>query len=219
MQRHEASKTQIRPRRLTYANVMVTILAFLVLGGATAFAAGQLAKNSVGSRQIKSKSVTTGKIANNAVNGAKVANGSLTGSDINLAALGTVPTATSAVSAGNANTVGGHAAACLSGTTLIRGICFDSHSNSAAPSLEAAAEACAAKGGWLPTPMELYSTKGVLNLGTGVGAAQHQYTDALYGVVGGGSPNTTVVINGVGAPEEYAANLPSAYTCAYALVR
>ena len=70
---------------------MVAILAFLVLGGATALAAAQLAKNSVGSRQLKSKAVTTGKIANNAVNGAKVANGSLTGDDINVGALGTVP--------------------------------------------------------------------------------------------------------------------------------
>src|SRR5207245_946236 len=74
------SKKQIR-QRFTYANVMSTIAVFLTLGGATALAAGQLGKNSVGSRQLKAKSVTTGKLANNAVNGAKVANGSLTGED------------------------------------------------------------------------------------------------------------------------------------------
>ena len=139
----------------------------------------QLAKNSVGSRQLKSKAVTTGKIANNAVNGSKVANGSLTGADINLSQLGTVPSATSATTAGNANTVGGHSAACPSGTTLIRGICFDSHANPVVDSVQEAADACAAKGGYLPTPMELYATRGVLNLGTGIGTDK-QFTDSYY---------------------------------------
>ena len=96
---------KIRPH-LTYANVMVTILAFVVLGGGSALAAATIGKNSVGSRQLKSKAVTTGKIAPNAINGSRVANGSLTGEDIKLSALGTVPSATSAASAGNANTVG-----------------------------------------------------------------------------------------------------------------
>ena len=58
--------------RLTYANVMSTVAVFLALGGATALAAGQIEKNSVGPRQLKSQAVTTGKIANNAVSGAKV---------------------------------------------------------------------------------------------------------------------------------------------------
>ena len=98
--------------RLTYANVMSTIAVFLALGGATALAAGQLGKNSVGSRQLKSKAVTTGKIANNAINGAKVATDSLTGTDIDLNKLGTVPNAANAAQAGNSQTVGGHAAAC-----------------------------------------------------------------------------------------------------------
>lgn len=217
MQRSGIEK-QIR-RRFTYANVMSTIAVFLTLGGATALAAGQLGKNSVGSRQLKSKAVTTGKIANNAVNGAKVANGSLTGADINVGALGTVPAATTATSAGNANTVGGHAAACPSGTVLIRGVCFDAAPNPVAPMLEAAAEACAAKGGYLPTPMELYSARAVLNLGTGVGPAQHQYTDDVYSAVGSGSNYSTVVIDGVGAPVEQETDQPSSYYCVYPLLR
>ena len=97
-------------KRLTYANVMSSIAVFLVIGGATAFAA--LGKNTVGTKQLKKNAVTTAKIKNNAVttnkikanavNGAKVKDGSLTGADINLGALGTVP------SAANANTVGGN---------------------------------------------------------------------------------------------------------------
>src|ERR1700690_3247488 len=106
-----------RVKRPSPAMVVAIVALVLALTG-TAFAA--LGKNSVGSRQIKSKAITTGKLANNAVNGAKVANGSLTGADINVGALGVVPSATSAANAGNANTVGGHSASCPSGTTLIR---------------------------------------------------------------------------------------------------
>ena len=74
--------------------MIIAIIALIVALGGTALAAG-LGKNSVGTKQLKSKAVTGPKIANNAVNGTKVANGSLSGSDINLAALGTVPNANS----------------------------------------------------------------------------------------------------------------------------
>ncbi|HEY6144874.1 MAG TPA: hypothetical protein VIV13_01260 [Solirubrobacterales bacterium] len=106
---------QIR-KRLTYSNVMSSLAVFLVLGGATAFAAG-LAKNSVGSKQLKKNAVTSAKIKNNAVTTAKIQNGAISGAKINLGSLGTVPSAShagtadsanSAKSAENANTVGGH---------------------------------------------------------------------------------------------------------------
>lgn len=105
---------QIR-KRLTYANVMSSIAVFLVLGGATALAAG-LAKNSVGSKQLKKNAVTTAKIKKNAVTTSKIKNGAITGAKVNAGTLGTVPnanhantadTAGSAGSAGNADTVGG----------------------------------------------------------------------------------------------------------------
>lgn len=63
-----------RPR-LSYANVMVTILAFLVLGGGAAYAAGQLAKNSVGTKQLQPEAVTAGKIAANSVGSAALSEG------------------------------------------------------------------------------------------------------------------------------------------------
>jgi hypothetical protein len=68
---------QIRAR-LTYANVMSSIAVFLVLGGATAFAATQLGKNTVGTKQLKKNAVTAAKIKKGAVNGAKLADGSVT---------------------------------------------------------------------------------------------------------------------------------------------
>jgi hypothetical protein len=59
-------------KRLTYANVMSTISVFLILGGASAFAATQLAKNSVGSKQLKKNAVTSPKIKNGAVTTNKI---------------------------------------------------------------------------------------------------------------------------------------------------
>jgi hypothetical protein len=78
-------------KRLTYANVMSSIAVFLVLGGATAFAATHLGKNSVGTKQLKANAVTTAKIKKNAVTGAKIKNGAITGAKVNLGSLGTVP--------------------------------------------------------------------------------------------------------------------------------
>jgi hypothetical protein len=49
-------------RRLTYANVMSSIAVFLVLAGGTAFAASQLGKESVGSKQLKKEAVSLAKI-------------------------------------------------------------------------------------------------------------------------------------------------------------
>src|ERR1700761_259413 len=50
-------------KRLTYANVMSSIAVFLVLGGATAFAASQLEKESVGANQLKKGAVTPAKLS------------------------------------------------------------------------------------------------------------------------------------------------------------
>lgn len=197
------------------AMIVALIALFAALSG-SAYAA--LGKNTVGSKQLKAKAVTTGKLANNAVNSAKVAKGSLTGEDINVGALGTVPNATSAASAGNSNTVNGHAASCPGGTTLIRGVCFDSSPNGAVANLKAASDSCAAKGGFLPSVMALYSTRQVLNLGTGVGT-DHMFTDSYYSAVGTGSNYTTVVIDGTGKISEQSVDSPSAFICAYSLVR
>jgi hypothetical protein len=94
-------RKRLRPR-ITFANV-VSCLALFVALGSGAYAAGHLPKNSVGTKQLKKNAVTTKKINNNAVtlkkikrnsiNSAKVKENSLTGADINLAKLGTVPSA------------------------------------------------------------------------------------------------------------------------------
>src|SRR5262249_20971497 len=55
--------------RLSYSNVVATVALFLAIGGATAFAAGKIGKNSVGTKQLKNNAVTTKKIKNQAVTG------------------------------------------------------------------------------------------------------------------------------------------------------
>jgi len=87
--------------------LIVSILALVVAMAGTGYAALKLPKNSVGTRQLKRNAVTKAKIRKNAVTGAKVRKHTLTRRNINLAKLGTVPsakTAGSAKSADSANT-------------------------------------------------------------------------------------------------------------------
>jgi hypothetical protein len=79
-------------KRLTYANVMSSIAVFLILGGATAFAAKKIGRNqlkggavtttkikrnAVTTSKIKPKAITTAKIAKGAVRNGKIAAGSV----------------------------------------------------------------------------------------------------------------------------------------------
>jgi hypothetical protein len=48
--------------KLSYANLVSTLCLFLLLSGGVAYAASQLAKNSVGTKQLKNNSVTGAKI-------------------------------------------------------------------------------------------------------------------------------------------------------------
>jgi len=71
----------MRSRRFTYANVTATLALVVAVGAGGAFAATQLPKNSVGTKQLQ----------NNAVKSAKVKNGSLTAKDLKA---GTIPAPT-----------------------------------------------------------------------------------------------------------------------------
>jgi hypothetical protein len=85
-------------QRLTYANVVSSICLFLLLTGATAFAAAQLGKNTVGTKQLKKNAVTAAKIKKNAVTTAKIKKDAVTGAKVKESSLGTVPSATLASS-------------------------------------------------------------------------------------------------------------------------
>jgi hypothetical protein len=127
---------QIR-KRLTYANVMSSLAVFLILGGATAFAAvqkiganeikansiktGKIVKEAVTAGKIKNAAVTEGKIADgavttnkiadSAVTTAKIANDAVTGDKVKESSLGEVPLAAEAK-----KVTGGAAGGALAGT-------------------------------------------------------------------------------------------------------
>lgn len=86
--------------RLTYANVVSTLCLFLLVGGASAFAATKLAKNSVGATQIKKNAVVTAKIKNAAVTNSKLANNAVTSGKIADAAVTNSKLADAAVTSG-----------------------------------------------------------------------------------------------------------------------
>jgi hypothetical protein len=88
-------------KRLTYANVMSSLAVFLVLGGATAFAATKIGSNEIKANailtgKIKKEAVTTSKIKNSAISTSKIANDAVTGAKVNEGTLGQVPSANAA---------------------------------------------------------------------------------------------------------------------------
>ena len=162
-----------------------------------------LGKNSVGSRQLKPKAVTTSKLAESAVTGGKVAKASLTGADLNLAKLGTVPAAIEADHARNTAALGGKAASCPEGTALVRGTCFDRTTSGPITGVRAAADACAARGGFLPTALEAIALRNVVDLGNGTvvdtgkgpeaGGGGWIFTDSIYANTTGATWRATIV--------------------------
>ena len=96
---------QIR-KRITYANVMSSIAVFLVLGGASAYAAKKIGSNeiqgnSITTGKIKKNAITSSKIKSNSITTAKIKNGAVTGPKVNVTNLGKVPSATNADNATN----------------------------------------------------------------------------------------------------------------------
>jgi hypothetical protein len=104
-------------KRLTYANVMSSIAVFLILGGATAFAAkkiganqlkgnsvktGKIVKEAVTTSKIKKNAITTAKIADDSITTAKIVNDAVTGDKVKESSLGEVPKAANAVIAESA---------------------------------------------------------------------------------------------------------------------
>lgn len=76
-----------RRPRLTYANVAATVALFIAVGGGTVYAAAQLGKNDVRSRNIAPKAVKSSDIAPNAVTSRKIRKGAVRGSDIAVSVL------------------------------------------------------------------------------------------------------------------------------------
>src|SRR5262245_30849541 len=89
--------------RLPSPAMIVAIVALVVATAGTTYAAIKLPRNSVGTGQLKKNAVTKAKVKKDAITGAKVKKASLTGEDIDLATLGTVPSAQAAQTAQTSN--------------------------------------------------------------------------------------------------------------------
>jgi hypothetical protein len=74
--------------RLTYANVVATVALFLAIGGGTVYAALELSKNSVKSKNIAKGAVKTADLGKKAVTSPKVRDGTIKVEDI---AAGVIP--------------------------------------------------------------------------------------------------------------------------------
>ncbi len=211
-------------RRPSPAMVVAIIALIGALTGTAWAVRTRIPKNSVGTPQLKAKAVTTGKIAPNAVNGSKVASGSLTGQDIDLSKLGTVPNATEAEKAGRASALVDsegklHSAGCPAGTVLVRGLCFDVNLNPKVNEVQQAADGCAAKGGFLPTVMELYSVRGAVNLGQFNNPPNFAITDSLIADPVGKSHYSVMAVQKDGTIQIFENPVEARYICAYPLVR
>ena len=221
-----------RPRRrptLSFANVVSVLALFVALGG-SAYAATQIPRNSVGTKQLKNRSITAAKIRNGAVTAAK------------LGALPTAPSpgaagvehansadrATQAQRAADAEALDGKTASqllaesklhCPAGTELAAGACLDATA-AAATSLESAFLACGEADKRLPSSGELiafdvarfsnypapewaepeYVDSGSAFYATGILVAAH----------GGPDPNASLDFEKVAGPRPYrCATLPS----------
>ncbi len=151
-------------------SMVVAIIALAVALGGTGYAAIVLPANSVGTKQIKDGSVANRDLHAQAVTGDKVANNSLTGAQINLSALGTVPSAahasnadhaTKADHAGNSDQLAGspassYLAQCPNGLKRApkTDLCFDFTTRTPATWTDAL-KTCALAGLRLPDPGEL----------------------------------------------------------------
>lgn len=91
--------------RLTYANVVSTICLFLILGGATAFAANRIGRGSIGAAQLKPEAITAAKLRDGAVTGEKLAAGSVDAAKLAIGSVDAAKLAPALASVGITHTV------------------------------------------------------------------------------------------------------------------
>ena len=161
-------------RRPGPAMVVACIALFVALGGSVYAASridGRAIKlKSLPGNRLEPASVPANRLEPGAIPGNRLAPRSITGQQIDVATLGQVPsavhadnadsahdaeTALKAVTAIDAERIGGHGAGCADGTRPFAGACWQAASSEAAVTATAAAASCAAQGGELPDPLLL----------------------------------------------------------------
>lgn len=209
---------------LSFANVVSVLALFVALGG-SAYAATQIPRNSVGTKQLKNGSITAAKIRNGAVTAAKL--GALAIAPAPGATPASVEHANSAdraaeaQRAAEAEALNGKTATqllaesklhCPAGTELAVGACLDA-TPGAPVALEEAFKACGRAGKRLPSTGELIAfemahftefppTEWVEPEYVDSGSAFYA-TGILVSARGGPSPNASIDFEKVAGPRPY----------------
>ncbi len=157
--------------RLTFANVVSVVALFVALGsGAYAVTIG---RNDVGAPQIARNAVGTSELKDNKTKG----------KDVDESSLGQVPSAASADTADSANLLDGKDSSsfrvgCPPGLTQAAGVCFETNHREATTFLSAL-EACGGAASRLPTVSELFafaSMPGIVLSPSAPGSADIEWT-------------------------------------------
>jgi hypothetical protein len=158
-------------RRQVPALVLAGIALVAALSG-TVYAAGKINGKTIKVKSLPGNRLAMGSVPGNrlrpgAIQGSQLAPGSITGIQIDTSTLGTVPGATwaqsaqdaqsavNAVIAENAKALNGYKAGCKAGTALFAGACWQVNPSPSALSAPAAAASCASAGGELPDALSL----------------------------------------------------------------
>lgn len=157
------------------AALAIACLALFAALGGTVYAAKRINGHSIKVKSLPGNRLVVGSVSGNrlrpgAIPGSRIARHSITGAQVDASTLGRVPnaahagsadsatdagTALLAVSAEDARTVNGYAAGCLAGTRHFAGACWQTEASGTALAADAAARACADRGGELPEALAL----------------------------------------------------------------
>ncbi|MBM3667702.1 MAG: hypothetical protein FJW90_09540 [Actinobacteria bacterium] len=157
------------------------------------------------------KQIDKNDLRPNVVKSKHIAPNTVVGADVNEASLGQVPTAVTATDSG---TVDGHDASCPAATVFHAGLCFDS-ADRGNSDWTGAIQDCADEGGYMPSPSELMSIRGLNGVDLG-GTNAGTWADARYQDAG---VNEAMTVLDNGALEGVALAGPRIYRCAFKLVR
>jgi hypothetical protein len=155
--------------------MVVAVIALVVALGGSVYAASRIDGHTIRVKSLPGNRLLPGSLPANrlrpgTIPGSRLEAGSVTGRQIDASTLAQVPEAARATSAEEARRaevalvagtaeearrLNGHSAACLNGTQAFAGACWETDFSEDPVTAPAAAAACAARGGELPSPLAL----------------------------------------------------------------
>jgi len=214
--------------------VAIACLALFVALGGTVYAAKRINGHSIkvkslpGNRLIV-RSVPGNRLRPGTIPGSRLARGSVTGAQVDASTLGRVPsaahaasadsaasagTAVHAVSAADAQRVNGYAAGCGAGTRHFAGACWQASHQPTAVAADAAARACADRGGELPEALALAA----FALEPGVSLAEGGEWSGDIAAVSGEGAYAVTTVSPAGEIDYALSTVPTHYRCVFPLL-